>query len=147
MGTISVGSAMAQGYPGLFQVGLESAAIPATLWQSSCRDELFLPSHRQSGKFDVNAVTRDDARARAESLGHSAHAEKYVNLLHTLPEGTIEQELRGRHEVWEKLVSKWASGSIKNLSLSSVGIAVAHSNWARTIQSESQLGIWVFEGV
>lgn len=123
------------------------AAIPATLWQSVKRNELFHPSLREPGRFEVNAVTRDDARSRAEEFGYSSLADQYANLMVTLSEESVEHELRGQHEIWERLLSKWASSTIRHISLSSVGLALAHSNWVRVTKSNTSLDIWVSEGV
>lgn len=146
MGGVGIGSSMINFYPGLFQIGLEVHEIPPALWESPERARLFCESRRAPDKYEVNAVSADAARALAVACGHADNAEVFVGLIHSAGHNAVEHELAEMADIWRKLIYKWRRSSIGNLTLSSVGYAIAYCNWARQSDETADLALWVFDG-
>ena len=74
--------------------------------------------------------------------------EQYVAILqtHRASDNEIANRLVALDPMWLTLIGKWNSTPLKSLSLSSVGIAIAHSNWHRIHpDADLPLSIWIEE--
>jgi hypothetical protein len=144
MGGTGVGGALVERYPGLFQRGQLPNAINEKLWTLPDREVLFRPSVRTPNGYEVASSAEQSARELIASTGHTELAEIYVALLkRNITDTEAEDELTSGNQTLSILVEKWRSSSIGNLSLSTVGIALAHANWERVTKQTADLKIWL----
>ncbi|MGH6978223.1 MAG: LPO_1073/Vpar_1526 family protein, partial [Brevundimonas sp.] len=97
-------------------------------------------------KYQFDAVNKDSFDRRLQEL--DIDPEKMSNAW-SMFAGTFwsEQELlerlSGSIATINKLFSIWATTPLRNLKLTSVGIAIAHANLVRVAEWKSDLSIWI----
>ena len=55
----------------------------------------------------------------------------------------IKSDLKTMHPCMEKLFDVWDNSHMKNMSLTSVGIAIGHANIRRVTKETDNLSIWI----
>lgn len=150
-GSVSVGSItlpliISIHYPGLFQRGLDPGQIPDSLGSYPTGPPLFTECLNDSTKQQVTAIDEEVARTLAVEHGYGEHAEAYATLLknNILGHPEIESIMKPLTPSWDKLRDLAAKTSLLSLDPTSVGMAVAHSNWAdATNNTDTPLSIWI----
>ncbi|HZT60715.1 MAG TPA: LPO_1073/Vpar_1526 family protein [Pyrinomonadaceae bacterium] len=147
MGGISFGGAFRQNYPGLFSKGftqeeLQSTGLDSSKWPRLITSCLHNPELLQVGTIDNELV---------DKIGSEIGID--VEILEKL-KGLQNSKLMSEVELGEyvvnvrpeinELLEVWNNSSMKNLTLTSVGIAIAHANVQRRVPGESiNLSIWI----
>lgn len=140
--TRSLESAISSIYPGLFQPGYSDGEIPETIAIPPYTPPLFTPCLNDRTKTQVNALNADVARRLAQENG--VDPDEYANLLtYKLDESKIGEIIDNLNPVAAELRNKWNNSNMNCFTLSSVGIAIAHTNWAHVTGDTSPLSIWV----
>ncbi|QTC41529.1 hypothetical protein I7V34_21185 [Bacillus sp. V3] len=107
---------------------------------------LIIPCLHDSSLFQFNAINDDDLREKCKPFSLS---EEQITRLIALQSSRI----MNNDEVWNflldlcpeinNLMEIWINSSIKNMTLTSVGIALAHANIRRKINENWDLSIWI----
>jgi hypothetical protein len=94
-------------------------------------------------KLQANVLNKDEAVAHAETAG--LKPEEYVSTLSAglLSHPAAMERISASFPKWSKLVDSWTETPLKNLRLTSVGIAIAHSNWSNRTGGDASLSIWL----
>lgn len=134
-----------EGYGGLLQRGITREQIPDPLWAAHEKSTkpLFVPCLRDQSKLHANVLNRKEAIAFAESAGLST-----IDYRSTLAGGQLSDQetmefISAAYPKWNKLLDSWNTTSLKNLRLTSVGIAIGHSNWSNRTGGRAPLSIWL----
>ena len=140
-----IGSLLANGYPGLFNRGFSENSVPTELWHEEHRAKLFMPCMHNSSLWQPRALDDSSSRTLTTSLNLERHGSEYLNLLlgYKMDASQVERWLVGAGEFWPKLVNAWRTTRISDMYLSSVGIAIGHANWSRTIGDNTPLSVWI----
>lgn len=150
-GAIGLGStkalkAVSSGVTGLFSKGFRREEIPAELAAFVGDKRIFRTALRDSGELEL-AITQDeelrdlvDIAGGDESL--APHLEK---LRRTMSDNEIEHELVSRLPEAQGLLTTWDDTPLKQLTLTSVGMAIGHGYWRRVTGGNADLGIWIHE--
>lgn len=149
-GSVSVGSAefislIRAAYSGLFTRGFDGAEIPLEWDRGSLSQFGIRPALRDSEKFQVQATGKDDLPDLVDKLGKPEILEtlKRLNSLGVMDEAEIMEELCLHEPTVEAVAKKWNESDAKNLTLTSVGIAIGHAYWRRFTGEDAPLGMWL----
>lgn len=138
--------ALKNNYSGLFTKGyliddLEKINIKLTDYPT-----FFTRCLQDNNRLQINAISEDVLRKKAKNLGIN---EEIVNSLISLNNSFLmtNEEIKNYiiHErsYMEKAIDFWNDSYIKNLTLTSVGIAIGHANVKRNIGEFTDLSIWI----
>ncbi len=143
----SLGYLLSNQVPGLFQRGFPVNAIPEPLWQEPVRQELFSVNLYDSTLWQVDAPDEPKAREKLAKVGLSNLEQQYVGLLNSYrhSDEEVEKRLIDSGAFWADLIHVWQSTNLSSLTASSVGTAIAHSNWVAVTGGLSPLSTWITE--
>ena len=140
-----MGNVWVKMYPGLFARGMTHDEIPEDLRDVS---DLFRQCLTDPEKLQVNALDADGAVTTATQAGFPEHSEGLTQLLlsNVKAADIVEAQVVGLVPELAVLADRWTSTPMKNLALSSVGLALAHANWTRLAGQSAGLDIWIPDG-
>lgn len=99
-----------------------------------------------SKKFQINAMSDSVINEKANSMNIS---EQDLNTLINLNANFLmtNEEIRNyiikERDYMQKVFSVWEDSYMKNLTLTSVGIAIGHANVKRNVGEFTDLSIWI----
>jgi len=93
----------------------------------------------------VNATDEDVIREKARTVGRPELADALVSLqqAHLLPVEEVRAELVAANRSMERVFFLLEKTPLQHLTLTSVGIAIAHANDCRLTKQDSPLSIWI----
>ncbi|MFD9376113.1 LPO_1073/Vpar_1526 family protein [Streptomyces sp. NPDC059999] len=121
---------MADNYPGLFAAGIDHDNPVITQVPGG----FLRPSLRDPTKLQVDSVDRDSLRTKMTEEGIPPETQEILNNLlthHTMNEDALREELIDIAPSMRPVTQKWDDSLFSQLSLTSVGIVLAHSNISR----------------
>jgi hypothetical protein len=143
LGEASFSQLFTNRYPGLFSLGFSDEQHP---WIRHVMDkDVFMPCPRDPGKLQVAAVDRDDLERKLTGIPIE-HATKIRSLMHAnlLSPSEIVAEISAIDPTVAHFAEDWQASKLKNCTLTSVGIAIAHANCRRILGSEfPPVDIWL----
>ena len=133
-------------YQGLFLKGFDAADVAQRELSFGLDLRFFIPCLNDETKYQVKALNKEALEKLLDS--HSVGQEDKTKMI-----SLFDQSLMNDEEVLNKCISirpymehvfsTWTSSSMKNFSLTSVGIAIGHANIKRLIGEFSNLSIWI----
>jgi hypothetical protein len=138
--------ALYEHYPHLFCNGFTHDEAAAFVRAALPQGGFLIPCLRDSSRLQVCEIRLEDIQQRADQLKASPSVLiALINLhkSHMMPQSEIEQYLSERFPTAPELLRVCKVTEIERLSLTSVGIAIAHANIRRKIGQEVDLGIWI----
>lgn len=147
LGSIMVEKILRDRYPGLFSRGFDADVQTNSRQISLALDHpIFTKCLHDLHKWQVNAINEETLRTRAQRLGiNDEETQKLISLTNDSLMGTDEARsyLVSVREYMETLFDVWHNSSMKNLTLTSVGIAIGHANIKRSLGEFTDLSIWI----
>jgi hypothetical protein len=130
---------------GFFTKGVPREQIPEQLRPYADDARVFMPSLRDSSHLQLTAMYEDDVDPLALLIGEPGVAGIMRNLLQNRMTGPeINAEVIERVPEMEALFAAWNGSSLKNLRLTTVGIAIGHGYWRRVTGVTAPLSGWLF---
>lgn len=150
-GSISIGSAKIEAifrktYPGIFAKGFPGSEISEIVTNNPVSQQMFTQCLRDPQLFQVNAIDEQIIRSRAkENNLDDVATQKIVDLQnrYLMSEAEVKDYLKSAHVCMERVFDVWDDSSIKNMTLTSVGIALGHANIRRITGETDDLSIWI----
>ena len=146
IGSVKIGKIFRETYSGVFSVGFPQEDIEKQNFEFKSDAKVFVPCLHDNNLLQVNAIDEDTIR-NAPQFAHVGQNDKnkLVSLLkdRAMGENKIEKYLKENFKPMAILLNIWNKTSIKNMSLSSVGIAIGHANSRRVTGDNSHLSIWI----
>lgn len=158
-GSISIGQAHIERifldrYSGLFCRGFKKDEFLAQIISGEtfssaeikALEVLFVPCLHNSNLYQLNAKDNEDLERQYISLGiNKENINKIKNIYskYLMSEHEVKEFLRKVHPCMDKLFDYWDNSYMKNMILTSVGIAIAHANIRRKINENFDLSIWI----
>lgn len=150
-GTVSVGeiqaeAAFAHSYPGLFCKGFTEAEVEPVGLVPSSRAAVISDCLHDDSLLQVNAVDDDSIYSLCARTGvEPEKREKLTQLQNSkvMSSDEIKTFLSSTQSQMPHLFDLWNSTPMKNMTLTSVGIAVAHANIQKQIGEKFDLSIWL----
>lgn len=137
---------LTRNYPGLFRIGLTGLDLEEVGLSEEARSALIVPSRRNPALHQVNAATPGEIDSLCQRFGLGTNeAEKLKNLQgrRPVPPAELRAELIAAMSWMAQLFELWDQTPIKNLTLTSVGIALAHANIKKRTGHDFDLSIWI----
>jgi len=150
-GSISLGSRslqliLASTYQGLFLKGFESEEIHKNGISISQDQRIFIPCLNENEKIQVNATSLETLPKRMNELGIPDDDKPKITSLFNLnkmDENEIKEKCIEIRPYMEGVFDVWSGSSMKNFTLTSVGIAIGHANIKRLVGEFANLSIWI----
>lgn len=109
-------------------------------------EALFIPCLHNSNLYQLNAKDDEDLEELCTSMGISKENIAKIKDIYSkylMSEQEVKEFLRKVHPCMDKLFDYWDNSYMKNMVLTSVGIAIAHANIRRKINESFDLSIWI----
>lgn len=149
IGSVDLGTALIHQAPGCFTTGFTRDEVP-TLGNLLDNSKLIVPCIRDDTRLQIAAQHEDDLDAAAAATGASDQLtdDQLTELRAVFGRGRLApqialEELTTRVPESSELVTVWQESALKNLTLTSVGLAIGHGYWRRVTASPSPLSIWI----
>ena len=150
-GNISIASSnitniLKQKYPGVFTKGFSREQFGSEIKQISGSEKLLIPCLRDNSLFQFHAtdfeVLKNEAKkngiTKTEYLKLKAFWKKYL-----LRNEELKKELINKNENMAIIYDVWENTPMKSMSLTSVGIAIAHAYTRSKTGDSEDLSIWI----
>jgi len=151
------------GYVGAGDTGIGSVELFAAIFDGGwgtagflpdevpdvCRDvigssKFFIPSIRDPARLQVAAMHQDELDSVvAGSSDEQAEAVRGLFGMGRLSPEQLEEEALAKVPELRELVDTWRESMLKNLTLTSVGLAIGHGYWTRLTGGNAPLSIWL----
>lgn len=144
MGQISLGESIGSD-KGFFTRGFAREEILEPLRDLADDSRVFVPCLRDSGRLQLNMVHAEEAEPLAAAIGRPDLVPTLQQQLNVgaMSGPEVEAELVERVPGVADLVTVWRDSVLKNLTLTTVGIAIGHGYWRRVTGSTAPLSIWL----
>lgn len=145
---LSLESALAATYQGLFTHGFEKKEVAERGITIGLDSRFFIRCLNDPAKIQVNALAKEDLEAKLKA--HSVSPEDSAKIMQLFDLGKInDDEVRALcikiRPYMARLFDTWSNSPMKNFTLTSVGIAIAHANIQRYTGKFADLSIWINE--
>jgi hypothetical protein len=144
--SVSIETIFLEHYPGIFVKGFPESDIKEIIDENALSHQMLIRCLRNPQLLQVNAIDADTIRSKSEKIGlEGAKVEKLIELQnkHRMSETEVKDDLRSAHSCMEKLFGIWEGSFMKNMTLTSVGIAIGHANTRRVTKETDDLSIWI----
>ena len=146
IGSIKVGKIFREHYPGIFNKGFPKEEVENHKFEFESSVQAFVPCLHDNDLLQINAMNEDAIKIGPQfTLVGENDKNKLISLLKdkAMSENEIENYLKTNFNPMDNLLKIWNKTSMKNMSLSSVGIAIGHANARRVTGDNSPLNIWI----
>lgn len=147
LGEVGLGGAFRAEYPGIFSTGFTKAEISEQkIDEIAGIAELIIACMREPEKFQFDWIDRNSFNAVCARRQYTKVEKSKLKVFedgHLLDVAGVEGDLVQARSWLRELFDVWQHAAIKNLTLTSVGIALAHANVRRKTGANFDLGIWI----
>lgn len=133
-------------YPGIFMKGFKRENFEQVVGNEVLEENIIIPSLHNHELFQISALNDDVLEDVCKSAGGSDELCARVKELqnsNTLSSKEIKEYLISLDPKIKKILEVWERTTLKMMTLTSVGIALAHANIKRKINEEFDLPIWI----
>ena len=146
MGASSIGGILRQRYGGVFSKGFTPEELTNKEIDIAVESPIFAKCLHDEGKLQINAISEEVLRSEAQRHGiDQQNTNKLVGLNNStlMNDNEIRDFLVGLRPYMKNVFDVWEGSFMKNMSLTSVGIAIGHANLKRHIGEFTDLSIWI----
>jgi hypothetical protein len=144
MTQVSFADLFTERYPGLLTLGFSEEEQP---WVRPLMDKgVIVPCLRDPAKLQVEAVSSTELERRLQLCPLGEHADKVRHLFKTnlMPAEEIIAEISAIDAEIARFYESWSTSPMRNCTLTSVGIAIAHANMKRILGSDvPSVDLWI----
>lgn len=149
--SISIGSSTIeniylQTYKGIFCKGFTKVEFEALGLVFESYPSLTMTCLNDNSKFQIAALDEEVLQKKATQLGIGQDDLNKLKLFinnYQLNSNEVKEIIKSQGEFMQSLFDIWDNSSLKNISLTSVGIAIATANLRRKTGITVDLGIWI----
>jgi hypothetical protein len=149
--SISLGSAKIQDvfsktYKGIFCKGFTQEQFESSIPEYEKYKTLFIPCLNDSEKLQLAALDEEVLEEKTKPLGLSVEETNKLKPFlnnYQLKGDELINIIREQGDFMNELFDVWDNSSLKNMTLTSVGIAIATANLRRKTGITVDLGIWI----
>jgi hypothetical protein len=133
-------------YPGLFSKGFAESEKETISTDNLSAQSMFIPCLHNVQLLQIRAI--DDETIRSLAAQNHLNDETTNQLIKLqndfiMDEKDVEEYLKTVHPCMDKLLHVWDNSRMKNITLTSVGIAIGHANTRRITKETDNLSIWI----
>lgn len=146
MSRVSLGDALLRTQTGAFTRGFTEDEMPDALRKFERRDRFVMNSYRDPARFQLAVAATEDVDKLLTDVKEQDVRDAILSArtLGQLSADEVKSEVLARAPEAAALVDVWESTSLKNLTLTSVGIALGHAYWRR-FGGDEPLSTWLEE--
>ncbi|MDO8263522.1 MAG: hypothetical protein Q7T21_09865 [Gallionella sp.] len=146
MGEVGLVQVMKIHYQGMFLKGFDAVEVSQKEISVGLDQRFFLPCLNDLTKYQVKATNKDGLNKLLDV--HLIGQEDRTKIIALFDQGLMsDEEVINKcvsiRPYMEQVFSTWASSSMKNFTLTSVGIAIGHANIKRLVGEFADLSIWI----
>jgi len=146
IGSLNIADALKRTYPGVFTKGFSKEQFDPEIGQIGGSEKLLTPCLRDNSLFQFNATDFELLKNKTKEAGISeteypkieAFWKKYL-----ISDEELEKDLINKNEHMAIIYDIWESSPMKNMTLTSVGIAIAHAYTRSKTGDSDDLSIWI----
>jgi len=149
-GSISMGSVtiakIFKKYPGVFTKGFTKEQFDNELAQINGCEKLLIPSLRNNDLFQFNATDFEVLKQKMSQEGiNEADFSKVESFWkkYLISDEELKKDLINRNENMATLIDAWENTFMNRMTLTSVGIAIAHAYTRSKTGDSDDLSIWI----
>jgi len=146
IGSISLAGALLRTYPGLFSSGFTEAEILTALLDRALIQPLLTPCLHSPDRLQLSGLDDDVIAAQCKNLNLADDICSRVKNLqnsHLMGEAQVKDYVLRAKPESRIMFERWESTELQNMTLTSVGIAIAHANIRRRTGEAFDLSIWM----
>lgn len=145
LSSVSFGNALRSGVEALFTRGFSMNDVPEDLRSGGQIQRILIPCIRDPEMFQVSIMAIQDIPERVKDFGMPDLEQAAISLAN---QGLLQdQEVVDEAIAFDGRIGAvseaWASSSIQNLTLTSVGIAIGHTYWRKVTGGSAPLSVWL----
>jgi len=150
-GSISIGSAnlgnlLVKKYTGVFSKGFTHDELQKKQLEALAGSPIFTNCLHDPEKLQLNAMSEEVLRYKALELGiGEGEINKLVDLnkAFVMSSNEVKEFLTGFRPYMSNVFETWEESFMKNMSLTSVGIAIGHANAKKHLGEFTDLSTWI----
>ncbi|WKN47847.1 LPO_1073/Vpar_1526 family protein [Nocardioides sp. Arc9.136] len=141
---VGLGDAIRTSQTSAFTNGFSAEQMPEDLRDSPLRHRLLMPCFRNPENFQLQVPATQDVDDLIKTLGaeHLRSSVVQVQELGVLSGAEVEADLKARAPDVAALFEEWNGTALKNVTLTSVGLALGHAYWRR-FGGDAPLSVWL----
>ena len=146
IGSVSIEKVLLSNYLGLFVKGFKQNDISDLLEEEPRLLAIISKCLRDPNLLQIRAIDEPTIHTIASQRGiESSAVNKLIEVQkkHTMNEKEVKDYSVSAHPCMKDLYDVWDNSSMKNMTLTSVGIAIAHANIRRVTGEQYDLSIWI----
>lgn len=146
IGAVTLAAIMKQTYQGMFLKGFDATEVSQREIKVGLDERFFMQCLNDSAKFQVRANNKGILEKNLDIISMEQEEKtKIISLFdhELMSDGEVVEKRISIRPYMEQVFSTWASSSMKNFTLTSVGIAIGHANIKRLVGEFSNLSIWI----
>jgi hypothetical protein len=146
IGSIDISNVFLQHYAGLFSKGFEKDLIQQSKIGLTEYAPIFIPCLHDQTKIQINALNEDVLKSETERMGISLEdTNKLLDLSKKflMKSDEVKDYLKKVRPYMDNLFDVWDNSLMKNLTLTSVEIAIGHANVKKNLGEFTDLSIWI----
>ena len=147
MGESSLPDILFASYSGLFIKGFDKAEIDNRNISTNVFETFFTPCLNDVNKFQINVLSKENLETKMKVAVIDANEQVKLLELFELNKMNSE-EIKNKtiliRAYMQDFFDFWQESSIKNFTLTSVGIAIGHANIKRLSGEFADLSIWIY---
>lgn len=146
MGQLTLESILGNTYQGQFQKGFDESEIATRNISVGNDIRFFIPCFNETTKLQVRANSKETLAKNFEAHGIAESDRTQITALFDaakMSEGEIREKCVAIRPYMSDLFVLWSESSMKNFTLTSVGMAIAHANIKRLVGEFANLSIWI----
>lgn len=142
--SINIASVFRQNYMILFSKGFSIEEFEQKVGQDPKFKKYIIPY--QKDKFQINVINQEQVKIVGNADNLTEEEVSKINAIFnssTMNDQEAKEHIIKLFPPFEKFMEDWDKSDIKNLTLTSVGIAIGHANIARKTKQNYNLKIWI----
>lgn len=133
-------------YAGLFSLGFDKDSLQKIIDYSQLPDSLFRVCIHDVKMIQLNVMNEETFNSEVKKLNLKESVAKELYKLHKknlMNEKQVREYILSQEPKLLNLIDSWNESSIKDVELTSVGIAIGHANYRRVTGETADLSIWI----
>lgn len=146
IGTSNINDILKRNYPGVFTKGFSKEQFDSEIGQISGCEKLLIPCLRNHTLFQFNAADYDMLKKKTEEEGIDETEYTKIEAFwkrYLMKNEELKEDLINKNENMAIVYDVWENTPMRNMSLTSVGIAIAHAYTRSKTSDSSDLSIWI----
>lgn len=144
--SLDISDAMKKNYLGIFVKGFTLQEYNDVLNGENLTGKPLIRCLHDKNLYQLNALSEDDVKEKCLASGADNQlSNKLLELQKskTVNNDEIKRYVEGIHPQMKMLLDVWNKSSMSNVTLTSVGIALAHANIKRKTNQRYDISIWI----